>query len=116
VDLKLADLETTSLKLFNRTHHWQDNCKLVCTIEYYSPYPSSNTSNTAQISGIELYMADQDSVRQRIIASVFSRRSANGAPEDIYMGHIKIWEDDGSGRKARYILLSGAYAKATNAR
>lgn len=54
-------------------------------------------------------MADQDSVRQRIIASVFSRRSANGAPEDTYIGHIKIWEDDGGARKARYILLSGTH-------
>jgi exocyst complex component 1 len=53
-------------------------------------------------------MADQDSIRQRIISSVFSRQSANGAPEDIYVGHIKIREDDGSGMKARYILLSRA--------
>lgn len=51
-------------------------------------------------------MADQDAVRQRIIASVFSRQGTNGASEDTYVGHIKIREDDGSGMKARYILLS----------
>lgn len=56
-------------------------------------------------------MADQDSVRQRIIASVFSRRSATGAPEDTYVGHVKIWEDDGGGRKARYILLSRTHCE-----
>ncbi|KAF7967554.1 hypothetical protein HWV62_33929 [Athelia sp. TMB] len=51
-------------------------------------------------------MADPDSIRQRIIASVFTRQSANGTPEDTYVGHIKIREDDGGGMKARYILLS----------
>ncbi|KAF9479714.1 exocyst complex component, sec3 subunit [Pholiota conissans] len=53
-------------------------------------------------------MADQ---RQRIIASVFSRRNAEGNLEETYVSHIKIWEDagpEGGGRKPRYILLSQA--------
>ncbi|KAI0048330.1 hypothetical protein FA95DRAFT_1490994 [Auriscalpium vulgare] len=53
-------------------------------------------------------MADVESVRQRIIASVFSRRAANGA-EESYVSHVKIWEDPGAeaeGLKPRYILLS----------
>ncbi|KAI0322704.1 exocyst complex component Sec3-domain-containing protein [Amylostereum chailletii] len=54
-------------------------------------------------------MTDSDSVRQRIIASVFSRRNANGAAEESYVSHVKIWEDSGAeaeGLKPRYILLS----------
>ncbi|KAI3622586.1 exocyst protein [Moniliophthora roreri] len=51
-------------------------------------------------------MTDQ---RQRIIDSVFSRRNAAGNLEEIYMAHIKIWEDaENGGRKPRYILLSQA--------
>ncbi|KAG5718258.1 Exocyst complex component 1 [Termitomyces sp. T112] len=53
-------------------------------------------------------MADQ---RQRIIASVFSRRNASGNLEETYVSHVKIWEDagpEGGGRKPRYILLSQA--------
>jgi exocyst complex component 1 len=48
-------------------------------------------------------MADQ---RQRIIASVFSRRNALGDLEETYVSHVKIWEDAEGGRKPRYILLS----------
>lgn len=51
-------------------------------------------------------MADQ---RQKIIASVFSRRNATGNLEETYVSHVKIWEDagpEGGGRKPRYILLS----------
>lgn len=51
-------------------------------------------------------MADQ---RQRIIASVFSRRNAADELEETYVSHVKIWEDagpEGGGRKPRYILLS----------
>ncbi|KAG5647578.1 hypothetical protein DXG03_008931 [Asterophora parasitica] len=53
-------------------------------------------------------MADQ---RQKIIASVFSRRNATGNLEETYVSHVKIWEDagpEGGGRKPRYILLSQA--------
>lgn len=52
-------------------------------------------------------MADQDSVRQRIITSVFSKINTSGFEEN-YVAHIKIWEDggDGSGKKPRYILIS----------
>ncbi|KAF4605051.1 hypothetical protein EYR40_003834 [Pleurotus pulmonarius] len=56
-------------------------------------------------------MADQISVRDRIISSVFSRRNAMGSLEETYVGHVKIWEDagpEGGGRKPRYILLSQA--------
>lgn len=51
-------------------------------------------------------MADQ---RQKIIASVFSRRNASGNLEEAYVSHVKIWEDagvEGGGKKPRYILLS----------
>ncbi|KAF8167736.1 exocyst complex component, sec3 subunit [Crassisporium funariophilum] len=51
-------------------------------------------------------MADQ---RQKIIASVFSRRNAAGNLEETYVSHVKIWEEagnEGGGRKPRYILLS----------
>jgi hypothetical protein len=52
-----------------------------------------------------------DDIRQRIIASVFSKRSPSGALEEQYIAHLKIYEDvtpgsDDSSRKARYILLS----------
>lgn len=54
-------------------------------------------------------MADNDSIRQRIISTVFSRRNNQGIVET-YAGHLKIWEDstpdEGGGRKTRYILLS----------
>ncbi|KAI0778389.1 exocyst complex component Sec3-domain-containing protein [Trametes elegans] len=49
-------------------------------------------------------MADYDSVRQRIVSSVFSRLT-----EESYTAHIKIWEEAGTddgGLKARYIILS----------
>lgn len=59
-------------------------------------------------------MADHDSVRQRIISSVFSRRNAAGSLEEAYISHIKIWEDagaEGAGQqKPRYILLSRMYS------
>lgn len=54
-------------------------------------------------------MADQNSVRERIIASVFSGQSA-----DTYVAHIKIREDDGGGMKARYILLSREFHIISN--
>lgn len=53
-------------------------------------------------------MADQ---RQKIIASVFSRRNSSGNLEEAYVSHVKIWEDagvEGGGKKPRYILLSQA--------
>jgi hypothetical protein len=50
-------------------------------------------------------MADNDNVRQRIIASVFNRRNAAGQQET-YVGHLKIWEDAEDGVKPRYIILS----------
>lgn len=54
-------------------------------------------------------MADNDSVRQRIISSVFSRRNAAGHDE-AYVAHLKIWEDAERGdRKPRYILLSRTF-------
>lgn len=58
-------------------------------------------------------MADPESVRQRIIASVFSKRNAAGVPDEIYVSHIKIWESDGTdqgGQKPRYILLARAFS------
>ncbi|KAJ7783605.1 exocyst complex component Sec3-domain-containing protein [Mycena maculata] len=54
---------------------------------------------------------DSETVQDKIIASVFSRRNAQGALEESYISHVKIWEDagpEGGGRKPRYILLSQA--------
>lgn len=48
-------------------------------------------------------MAEQESVKQRIVASVFADS------EDTYVGHVKVIEDgglDGGGRKVRFIILS----------
>ena len=55
-----------------------------------------------------LTMADGDSVRQRIISSVFSTKLV----EETYVAHIKIWEEDASdegGKKPRYIILSSKF-------
>ncbi|KAI0328157.1 hypothetical protein GY45DRAFT_1326692 [Cubamyces sp. BRFM 1775] len=49
-------------------------------------------------------MADNDSVRQRIISSVFTKLS-----EETYVAHLKIWEEapaDEGGKKPRYIIIS----------
>jgi len=57
-------------------------------------------------------MSDQ---RERIIASVFSRRNAAGNLEETYVSHVKIWEEAGAeGRKPRYILLSRMYLYTYN--
>ena len=56
-------------------------------------------------------MADYESVRQRIISSVFTKRNASGAIGESYVAHVKIWEDSGveaEGLKPRYIILSRA--------
>ncbi|KAF8213226.1 exocyst complex component sec3 subunit [Mycena galopus ATCC 62051] len=53
----------------------------------------------------------RESVVDKIVASVFSRRNASGVLEESYISHVKIWEDagpEGGGRKPRYILLSQA--------
>jgi hypothetical protein len=51
-------------------------------------------------------MADAEVVRQRIIASVFSRTRGGGL-EDTYVAHVKIWEDTDDGtEKPRYIILA----------
>ena len=59
----------------------------------------------------------EDMVKQRIIASVFSKPGPSGVPEETYKGHVKIWEDagvsaqsvDDSGRKPRFIILSSEF-------
>ncbi|KAI0005577.1 exocyst complex component Sec3-domain-containing protein [Russula compacta] len=53
-------------------------------------------------------MADSDSVQQRIISSVFSRRNASGVFEETYVSHVKISEDAGpeADPKPRYIILA----------
>lgn len=51
------------------------------------------------------------STKQDIIASLFSKRAAeDGALEESYISHVKIFEDEGGegGVKARYLLLAGA--------
>ena len=53
-------------------------------------------------------MSSQDSVRQRIISSVFSKRSEAGEFEETYVTHVKIWESDTvekGGQKPRYIRV-----------
>jgi hypothetical protein len=59
----------------------------------------------------------EDMVKQRIIASVFSKPGPSGVPEENYKGHVKIWEDAGAstqfvgdrGRKPRFIILSSEF-------
>lgn len=49
-------------------------------------------------------MADSESIRQRIVSSVFTKLT-----EETYAAHIKIWEEaspDEGGKKPRYIILS----------
>ncbi|PSR88832.1 hypothetical protein PHLCEN_2v4981 [Hermanssonia centrifuga] len=53
-------------------------------------------------------MADNETIRQRIISSVFSKLNANGHQET-YVSHVKIWEDvppEEGGKKPRYILIA----------
>ncbi|KAI0931634.1 hypothetical protein AcW1_001020 [Taiwanofungus camphoratus] len=53
-----------------------------------------------------------DSVKQRIISSVFSKLNSSGNTwEEHYVSHVKIWEDDTRDRgrkKPRYIVLAHA--------
>ena len=49
---------------------------------------------------------DYETVKQRIIASVFNRRNATGDVEESYVCHLKIWEIEGGHDKSRYILLA----------
>ncbi|KAF8519134.1 exocyst complex component sec3 subunit [Hysterangium stoloniferum] len=52
-------------------------------------------------------MATTETIKQRIIVSVFEKRSAAGGPPESYVSHVKIWDDGEDGqRKPRYILLS----------
>ncbi|KAI0286899.1 exocyst complex component Sec3-domain-containing protein [Russula aff. rugulosa BPL654] len=53
-------------------------------------------------------MSDSDTVRKRIISSVFNKRNAAGTAQETYISHIKIWEDPGQDAdlKPRYILLA----------
>ncbi|KAH9969098.1 exocyst complex component Sec3-domain-containing protein [Russula dissimulans] len=53
-------------------------------------------------------MSDNDSVRERIISSVFNRRNASGTSEETYVSHLKILEDVGpeADLKPRFILLA----------
>ncbi|KAI0830519.1 exocyst complex component Sec3-domain-containing protein [Trametes gibbosa] len=49
-------------------------------------------------------MADTESIRQRIVSSVFTKLR-----DETYAAHIKIWEEasaDEGGRKPRYIIIS----------
>lgn len=47
------------------------------------------------------------STKQEIIASLFSKRSQDdGALEEAYISHVKIWEDDEQGRKPRFLMLA----------
>ncbi|EMD41929.1 hypothetical protein CERSUDRAFT_79548 [Gelatoporia subvermispora B] len=53
-------------------------------------------------------MTDYESVKQRILSSVFTKLNASGHDES-YVAHVKIWEEasaDEGGRKPRYIILS----------
>ena len=55
---------------------------------------------------VSLCVMDFNEQRQRIIDSVFSKRTAT---DESYVSHIKMWEDagpDGGGRKVRFIILS----------
>lgn len=47
-------------------------------------------------------MADYDSVKDRIITSVFEKRT-----DERYVAHLKIWEIENGNDKPRYIILAG---------
>ncbi|TDL28196.1 hypothetical protein BD410DRAFT_350073 [Rickenella mellea] len=90
-----------SLRLRYACHILQFAFHLILTV------PSSQCRS--RIKQEALTMADPDSTRERIIASVFSRRNAAGNLEETYVGHVKILENDGTEQdlqKQRYILLS----------
>lgn len=57
--------------------------------------------------------ADYESVKKRIISSVFSRRNAANGAEEAYIAHVKIYEESGESeeRKPRYIIISREYVK-----
>lgn len=57
-----------------------------------------------------------DTTKQRIIASVFTKRSGSGVPQETYVSHVKIYEEtEDGGRKPRYILLSRTFLKGQEA-
>lgn len=52
-------------------------------------------------------MADYESVKERIIQSVFAKRNATSAVDEAYVAHLKIWEIEGGNDKPRFIILAG---------
>ncbi len=56
---------------------------------------------------------DNESVRQRIISTVFEAR----LPDETYIAHIRIWESDtaqGAGVKPRFIIISSTSQPLVN--
>ncbi|TFK39548.1 exocyst complex component SEC3 N-terminal PIP2 binding PH-domain-containing protein [Crucibulum laeve] len=50
-----------------------------------------------------------DSQKQNIINSIFSKKNSKSSAQlgEIYVSHIKVWEDDdGGGKKPRYLIVS----------
>lgn len=52
-------------------------------------------------------MADYDSVKDRIVVSVFEKRT-----DERYVAHLKIWEIENGNDKPRYIILAGKSCSA----
>lgn len=69
--------------------------------------PVIELSRPAVSLALNLTMSD-NSVRKRIISSVFNRRNASGISQETYVSHVKIWEDAGpeADLKPRFILLA----------
>ncbi len=80
---------------------WRGGSSVICNYESF-------VQHRPVVLNRLLIMADVDSVRQRIISSVFNRRNAAGSSEETYISHVKIWEDAGpeADLKPRYILLA----------
>ena len=69
--------------------------------------PVIELSRPAVSLALNITMSD-NSVRKRIISSVFNRRNASGISQETYVSHVKIWEDAGpeADLKPRFILLA----------
>lgn len=47
-----------------------------------------------------------DNVKQQIITTALAKRGEDGQPEETYVQHLRIWEDDDGGSKSRLVILS----------
>lgn len=47
-----------------------------------------------------------DDVKQQIITTALAKLGDDGLPEDTYVQHLRIWEEDEGGSKARLVILT----------